>query len=244
MKRTFLVVILTGLCLTSIAQDNTSSTNVNRYTPSPDFPGSVVIDYGFSYFDNNSAIMDVKPGKSPTLNIYYMYPFRLGASRFSFNVGAGIGSEKYSFNAPVTFVDDAGVTLVDSLKNLSFFNNTSGYNKTQVVVNYFDIPLEFRVHLRKNDHKRSWYLAVGGKIGVRLAAKTKVLYKEFDTDKKIKDLYNYNISTFRYGASARVGIGPFSIWGYYGLNPFFIENKTSGIKNPNTFSLGISLSTF
>ena len=245
MRRAFLAFLLVGVSSTVWAQDTKDTTSLAyRYTPSPDFPGAIVIDYGFNYFDKNSAVMDTDPAKSPTLNLYYMYAFRMGASRFSFNTGIGIGSEKYSFNSPITFVDDNGITSVDSLTNIAFFSNLTGYKKTQVVVNYFDIPVEFRVHSRKNDHKRSWFLAVGGKIGFRMAGKTKVVYEEFDSKKKYKNLYHYNVNALRYGASARVGIGPFSIWGYYGFNGFFTDNKTSGLENPNTFSLGISLSTF
>lgn len=247
MKKAFLALTLIGLAISSMAQDNSTESKEStayRYTPSPDFPGSLVIDYGLSYFDKNSGIMDTKAWKSPTFNMYYMYPFRMGASRFSFNIGAGIGSEKYSFQNPISLVDDNGITSVDSLNNIPFFVNLTGYKKTQIVVNYFDIPIEFRVHSRKNDHKRSWFLAVGGKIGFRMAAKTKVIYEEFDSKKKYKSLYNYNINPIRYGALARVGIGPFSFWGYYGFNQFFTDSKTSGIENPNTFSLGISLSTF
>lgn len=245
MKQAFLVLLFVGVVSTTWAQDTKdASSTAYRYTPSPDFPGSITIDYGLSYFDDNSAIMDVKPWKSPTLNIYYMYPFRMGASRFSFNAGAGIGTEKYSFNSGVTFVDIDGITEVDSLTKIPFFENISGLKKTQVVVNYFDIPIEFRVHSRKNDHKRSWFLAVGGKVGFRMGSKTKVVYEEFDSKKKYKNLYDYNISAVRYGASARIGVGPFSFWGYYGFNSFFANDKVSGINNPNTFSFGISLSTF
>ena len=173
-----------------------------------------------------------------------MFPFRMGASRFSFNVGGGIGSDKYTFNSPVTLVDISGITGVDSLINISYFDNISGYKKTQLVSNYFDIPLEFRVHSRKNDHKRSWFLAVGGKVGFRMASKTKVVYQEFGSKKKYKDLYNYNLSPVRFGAIARLGVGPFSFWGYYSFNSFFTNDKITGIDNPTTFTLGMSLSTF
>jgi len=244
MKQAFLVFILTGLSISLMAQEDSISSASYRHTPSPDFAGALVVDYGVSFFDKNSAIMDTELWKSPTINVYYMYPFKIKSSRFSFNVGAGIGTEKYTFSSPVTFVDSLNVTLIDTIAYLPFFENISGVKKSQVVTNYFDIPLEFRIHSRKNDHKRSFVLALGGKVGFRFATKAKVVYSEFEVDKKYKSLYHYNVNAVRYGASARLGIGPFTIWGYYGLNQFFGGDKISGVNNPKTYSFGISLATF
>ncbi len=251
MKHAFFVIVLMSLSGSIVAQDNDTTSNDSkestayRYTPSPDFPGALVIDYGINYFDKNSPIMDTDPWKSPTLNVYYMYAFRIGEeSRLSFNIGAGVGSEKYTFKAPVTFTDSLSITVVDSIVNVPYFNNISSLKKSQMVINYIDIPMEIRIHSRKNDHKRAFYIAIGGKIGFRFAGKTKVVYSEFGSKKKFKDLYNFNVNAVRYGATARIGYGPINFWGYLGLNDFFTGNKTAGIRNPNTFSFGLSLSTF
>ncbi len=252
MKHAFFVIVLMSLGgFSAIAQDTDTATDDSkessayRYTPSPDFPGALVVEYGINYFDNNSAIMDTDPWKSPTLNLYYMYAFRIGKeSRLSFNIGAGVGSEKYTFKAPITFTDSLSITIIDSLSNVPFFKNAGSFKKTQMVINYLDIPMEFRIHSRKKDHKRSFYLALGGKVGFRIAGKTKVVYSEFGTTKKFKDLYHFNVNAIRYGATAKIGYGPINFWGYLGLNDFFTGNKTKGMKNPNTFSFGLSLSTF
>ena len=252
MKHVFFVIVLMGLGGLVIAQDNSGEAKKDskestayRYTPSPDFPGALVIDYGINYFDKNSAIMDTDPWKSPTLNVYYMYAFRMGEeSRLSFNIGAGVGSEKFTFKAPITFTDSLQITVIDSITNVPHFGNISTLKKTQMVINYIDIPMEIRIHSRKKDHKRAFYLALGGKIGFLFAAKTKVVYTEFGNTKKFKDLYNFNVNAVRYGATARIGYGPINFWGYLGLNNFFTGNKTAGIRNPNTFSFGLSLSTF
>lgn len=251
MKHVFFVIVLMGLGSLVLAQDNTEEKTGSkestsyRYTPSPDFPGALVFEYGINYFDNNSAIMDTDPWKSPTLNLYYMYAFRIGEETpFSFNIGAGVGNEKYTFKSPITFSDSLTYTIIDSLSNVPFFNNAGSYKKSQMVINYIDIPMELRIHSRKKDHKRAFYLAIGGKIGFRFAGKTKVVYSEFGTTKKYKNLYHYNVNAIRYGATARIGYGPINFWGYLGLNDFFTGNKTVGMKNPNTFSFGLSLSTF
>ena len=194
MKKIFFIALLWSFVSLVMAQDNTNSDNNSestayRYTPSPDFPGALVFDWGINYFDKNSGIMDTKPWSSPTLNVYYMYDHRIGDSRFSVNFGAGVGNEKYTFNSNVTFVDTLGFTKMDSIANVPFFSTAGGVKKTQMVINYIDIPLEFRVHSRKNDHKRAFYLALGGKIGFRFAGKTKVVYSEFGNTKKTFNLF-------------------------------------------------------
>jgi len=252
MKYTFFVIVLMSLSGSILAQNDDANSNDSkestsyRYTPSPDFPGALVVEYGINYFDNNSAIMDTDPWKSPTLNLYYMYAFRIGEeSRLSFNIGAGVGNEKYTFKAPITFSDSLSITIIQPIDTVPFFDNKIiTTKKSQMVINYLDIPMEFRIHSRKKDHKRSFYLALGGKVGFRIAGKTKIVYSEFGTTKKFKDLYHFNVNAIRYGATAKIGYGPINFWGYLGLNSFFTGNKTEGIRNPNTFSFGLSLSTF
>jgi hypothetical protein len=66
--------------------------------------------------------------------------------------------------------------------------------------------------------------------------------------KKLKDKQDYNLNKFRYGVSAKLGVGNFSLFGYYNLSDLFEKNKgileDSQLKNFNTFTVGISLSSF
>jgi len=127
--------MLMGMGSSVFAQDNaepakdSKESTAYRHTPSPDFPGALVLEYGINYFDKNSPVMDTKPWGSPTLNLYYMYNARLGDSRFSVNIGVGVGSEKYTFNAPITFTDSLQITVIDSIKNIPYFSNISALKK-------------------------------------------------------------------------------------------------------------------
>lgn len=243
MKKILLLLVLVSLFNNVWAQEE-ESPKVKKSTPSPDFPGSLVFEYGLNYLINPTHEMRTNPWRSSTLNVYYMYPIKLGDSRFSFSPGFGIGTEKYGFEDPYSFLDSASRTWLKPIAELPRFENLSGVKRTQYITNYLDFPLEFRVHSIKDDHKRSWYVALGGKIGVNIGAKTKIKYSELGSNKVYKDQYHFNVNTFRYGVIARIGLGPINVWYYYSGSKLFRGNTTPNMNNPNMWSFGLSLSAF
>ncbi len=245
MKNQLLVLMFVLALTPALAQESTSGKN-KPSTPSPNFPGSLVIEYGLNYLINNTYEMRTNPWRSATFNVYYMYPVKLGSSRFSFSPGIGVGSEKFGFAEGISFYEDSLKTFMDRIGNLARFDTTTlgEISKTQIIANYVDIPLEFRVHTRKDDHKRSWFLAVGGKVGVNFDAKTKIKFSENGSQKVYKEKFQYYINSFRYGAVARIGYGPFSVWGYYSGSKLFRGNKAANFENPGMWSFGVSLATF
>jgi len=243
MKKILVLLITMSVLNTGWAQDKETG-KVKTSTPSPDFPGSVVLEYGLNYFYENSYEMRTNPWKSATINAYYTYPVQIKESRFSFNPGVGVGSEKFGFESSVSFIDSANLTVMKPIAELARFDTLMTFSQTQFVANYIDIPMEFRVHTRKNDHKRSWYLAVGGKIGFNFDAKTKIKYQEFGRSKTYKDKYNWNVNSFRYGALARIGLGPINAWFYVSGSKLFRGNRSENMENPAMWSFGLSLATF
>jgi hypothetical protein len=243
MKKILLLLVLVALFNNVWAQED-EKTKVKGSTPSPDFPGALVFEYGLNYLINQEHEMRTNAWKSATFNIYYLYPVNFGKSRFSMNLGFGVGSEKFGFESPVSLQDSLGFTLMRNIEDLPRFADASSVKQTQFVANYLDFPLEFRVHSRKDDHKRSWFLAIGGKIGVNIDAKTKIKYTEFGSNKTYKDKHHFNVNSFRYGLIARVGLGPFSMWYYYSGSELFRGQKTPNMSNPSMWSFGMSLATF
>jgi hypothetical protein len=244
MKKTLLLLLAVSMFTSVLAQVDEKA-QVKPSTPSPDFPGSLQLEYGLNYLYNNTYEMRTNPWRSMTLNVYYTYPIRIGDSRFSFNPGIGVGNEKFGFEDPVSFLDSLGLaTVLKPVVDLPGFENVISVERSQFIANYIDFPMEFRVHTRKSDFKRSWYLAVGGKLGINFSAKTKIKYDEFGSSKKYKGLYGYNVNSFRYGAYARIGLGPFNVWGYYSGSQLFLGNKTFNFENPSMWSFGISLAAF
>ena len=77
---------------------------------------------------------------------------------------------------------------------------------------------------------------------------TKLKYREDGETKKLKDNQNWNLTRLRYGVSARLGIGNFSLFGYYNLTPLFEEGEGPYERNIandfQTVTVGIALSAF
>jgi hypothetical protein len=77
---------------------------------------------------------------------------------------------------------------------------------------------------------------------------TKVKYKEDGEVRKFKDNQNFNLNRFRYGVFAKIGIGNFSLFGYYNISPLFEEGKGIYEGNKandfNTMTIGVSLASF
>jgi hypothetical protein len=243
MKKLLIIILLVPFFSTSWAQDNNSK-KIKGATPSPDFPGSIVFEYGLNYLINPTHEMRTDPWKSATYNVYFTYPVKIGDSRFAVIPGIGIGTEKFGFEDNVTLYDSLGYTLMFDVFDVPQFATASEVKQTQFIANYVDFPLEFRVHTRKDDHKRSFFLSLGGKIGVNIGAKTKIKYTEYGNHKTSKDKYHYNINSFRYGALGRIGYGPFSVWFYYSGTELFRGNKSLNMENPGMWSFGVSLATF
>ena len=243
MKKYLVLLLFVSAVSASWAQDSEEPL-AKRSTPSPDFPGSLVLEYGLNYLTNPTQAMRTNPWKSATLNVYYVYPIKIGESRFSVNPGIGVGSEKFGYEEGVTFYDSLGFTLLANIGDLPRYSNLGEVKKTQFVANYIDFPLEFRVHLFKDDHDRSLFLALGGKIGVNFDAKTKIKYSEFGSNKTEKDKHHFNVNSFRYGLVARFGYGPINLWYYYSGSQLFRGNKTPNMNNPGMWSFGLSISTF
>ena len=155
-----------------------------------------------------------------------------------------IGSEKFGFEDKVSFLDSGNLTVLKPIDELARFDATMNFKQTQLIANYIDIPLEFRINSRKSDPKRSFFIALGGKVGFNFHAKTKIKFQEFGRSKTYKEKYHWNINSFRYGALARIGYGPINAWFYYSGSRLFRGNKAQNMQNPAMWSFGLSLATF
>ena len=103
-----------------------------------------------------------------------------------------------------------------------------------------DIPLEVRFHADKENRRKSFKVAVGGKFGVRYDVHNKIKYEESDITKKVKNHENYNVPNFRYGLYGRLGIAGIHFYYYYSLTEFFDNKKGPDETQANTMMIGLS----
>jgi hypothetical protein len=241
-KLTFVAFVLT-FSLNALAQ-----TEVDK-SKRPDIPGAFVVEVLVNRDLQGPDRFDIGLWGSRTANLYYQYPLRLFKSRFSLVPAIGVSLERFKLRNLGTFGFDAD----DSLRILS--QSEAGYDrvkKSQLITNYVEIPLELRYSSNPEDPNRSFKAAIGGRIGYLYDSFSKVKYREDGETKKLKDKQNFNLNDIRYGVFAKVGVGNFSVVGYYNLTNLFKDGKGPGTTGgPNgivtdfqTFSVGISLSSF
>ena len=209
----------------------------------PDIPGTLLIDFGFNIFQDNLPEMELGNFGSKALNFYYYFDYSIGNSHFSINPGLGFGLDKYSFDDDVTLVNSGSILGIEVAQLVDILPSAD-IKKSFLAANYFDIPLEFRYNSKKNDHRRSFKVAIGGKIGVLMTSHTKIKYKEEGTTIKLKNKQDFNLNKFRYGVHGRVGVGGFNVFFYYGLSELFKNNKGPQGTSVTTMNVGISIAGF
>lgn len=240
--------ILLAIAVSGLAQTETTK----KFSRRPDIPGTFNLELGFNSAMSAPDQFDLGFFGSRTLNLYYQYDIRILNSAFTFVPGIGLGLERFKFSDEHTLAyapnDPSSIVMVNPA-DAGF----PGVKKSQLIMNYVDIPLELRFSTNPDDPARSFKIGIGGRIGYLYDSFGKIKYKEEGEVKKLKNKESYNLNPFRYGVSARIGLGNFSLFGYYNLSPLFEEGKglsdiispQSSVKNDfSTLTIGISLASF
>ncbi len=206
----------------------------------PDIPGTFSVEFGFNQAINKpDTLFETAFFGNRTVNIYYQGDFRIAQTNFSFHPGIGFGMERYKFknNHTLAYADNSDeVEIVPSP-----FANTK---KSMVIMNYLDVPLDFRFTLNPDDPNRSFNVSIGGRFGVLTGSHLKFKYREDGETKKLKDKQNYNLNPIRYGISLKVGVGNFKAFGYYDLSTKFKKDLGPQQTDMTNIVFGISLGAF
>ncbi len=225
------------------AQSQDNERKVRR----PDLPGAFIIEFGFNRAQGSTPTkFEQGLWGSRTLNLYYQYPIRLFKSKFSYNPAFGFSFERYKLTNNYTLArlpDASGSYLLIPASDPTL--NMPNADKSMLIMNYLDfMPAELRFDTKPDDLARSIHIAAGARIGFLFESHTKVNYSEGGEDKTIKDKQNHGLSSFRYGLYSKIGIGSFSLFGYYNITPVWQTNKGPEQTQMNTLTMGISLSGF
>ena len=230
-KITFIVLILFPFTFSAFAQDTNSSAPQETYQPN--LRGSLLVGVGVNILNDEPKQFEIKPFRSKSVQIYYLYEIPLGNSKFSFNPGLGLGLEKYEFsnstilsyrNSVNEFEAEGPILIMDSVSNVYY---PGSFTKNRLAANYVDFPVEFSFATNRENPKSGLLIALGGKIGVLYSAHTKVKYQLNGMDNIIKDKRQWDLNRFRYSAHARIGYGGFNLYFEYQLSDLF-DNKFGG----------------
>ena len=187
----------------------------------------LLIDITHSNWMDTPDGIDVE-GKSRGFNFYFMNEYGLGSSNVSVALGLGLGTDNVFHDGQ--FIETNDSTFLTTL------GNEIDYKKNKLATTFLDVPLELRVKTNPGNNGKSFKIAAGFKAGVLINNHTKLKTK----DDKIKIHKIDNIESLRYGPTARIGYGDFSLNGFMQLNELFKEEGPQ----MKPWSVGITFNGF
>ena len=195
---------------------------VNNWAGTPDSISSRI--KGFSR-GVNVAVMMNKPFKTDP--------------RWSVALGLGISNSS-------VFFENTSIDLKSSSTLLPFRNLDSSdrFKKYKLATTFAEVPIELRYTFDPVNQKKSWKIAVGVKVGTMINAHTKGKTLQNKNNSTI-NAYTEKITkrTFfngtRLAATARVGIGNFSLFGSYAITALIKDVAGAAIR---PYQIGLCVS--
>ncbi len=216
-----------------------------KKTKRPEIPGSIIVELGVN-LKNGVVPPDFQKGLwgSRTFNVYYQYQIQIARSRISLVPGIGLSLERWKFTNNYTLSPEPLLDGSHPLLPAKDILPGATINRSQLVNNYVEIPLEIRYDSSPEDISRSFNVAFGGRVGILYDSFTKIDYNENSENKSLKDKQLHGMNQFRYGVYGRVGLGGFSLFTYYNLSPMFATGEGPIQTKMNSVTIGIAISGF
>lgn len=241
--RCFSVFITALMCLMLFFQDiyawpasplRANADNDTTFNDDSPIKGRLYIDYGVNFYTDHPDKLEPKYFPPKGVNLGYQYNIQLGR-HFSINPGFGLGLENYMFRKNAVLAPD------DDTLNVAIDDSSGNYKKSKLSLNYFDIPLE--ITFRSSNGDKAFKCAVGAKFGILFSSHSKRKYERSSDGATVKVQHNdnFHVKQFRYGVSGRIGYANFILFGYYGLNGIFQDDKGPDM---NPITIGISVIPF
>jgi hypothetical protein len=194
------------------------------------------IEFGFNGFDKadysmyspaDKDFMSLNQGKSMEFDVnFYELNIGLAKSYVGLVSGMGLSFNSYRFDNPFTI--EKGLTRTEPVAL-----NPENLAKTKLAVSYLNVPLLLEFQIPVNQNEGRLFVNAGLIGGVKIGSHTKVKYG----DNKEKDRSGFNMNSFKYAATARVGYKDISLFATYSLTPLFQSGKGPEL---TPFTIGIS----
>jgi hypothetical protein len=201
--------------------------------------GSLVIDSGLNFLIDCPAEINSKDWRARFSNISLYYNIHLGHSHFTISPGIGLSFEGYRLQKD---------HMLERNSTGTAFKKDSGSSDnvlSALDVRYLDVCLlEMRFNANNKWPKESFFVAVGGKLGMLLKACTTVRYRQHEEIKERNNWETFNLSKVRYGLRARAGWGRFGLCYTCMLSSLFEEGKGPEKTTTKPWSLGVSIDLF
>ena len=182
------------------------------------------------------------------VGIHFFYDIPLDAAK-QFSFAAGVGWNNSNYYTKALFVNDTlGNTQVVP------FNESQTVTRSKIVLNYVEVPVEFRFRTKPNTKGNSFKVAVGFKGGYQFANHTKyvgddyilnennqIIFVDGESEIKFKRYRFDNLSALQYGPTFRIGYGNVNLEAYYGLGNIFQDGQGP---TGNPLQIGVSFNPF
>ncbi len=170
------------------------------------------------------------------INVMWDIPFSK-KSRFGVAVGAGYAHfsirHKGMFNFYSNPLPNQGPYTVLQP------DTTVGRWVNRTVINFLEVPFEFRIRSRKERPKFKFY--PGFKAGYMVGIYHKWRVGNIFKDLKYKEFNFPDLQKIHYGPTLRVGINNIMLFGYYDMTYLFTSPNSSKLQ---LFSVGVSIGWF
>ncbi len=168
------------------------------------------------------AWLDLKQERSWNTNINFtQYSIGFGTNKAGLVTGLGLEFNDYHFSNPISLKVGNGVTVVDS----SYIDAGYRVDKAKLTMLHLMLPLLLEFQLPMGEKRKDrLYISAGIIGGVRLGSHTKVVYDD-GTRRKDKNRSDFNISTLRYGLTARMGYKGIRLFANYYPVQLFEKGK-------------------
>ena len=191
-------------------------------------------ELGFNAFDKADyslyegiEFMSLNQGKSMELDFnFYEINIGLAKSYVGLVSGMGLSFNNYRFENPYTL---ARGPLMTGAVRLDY----DDLSKTKLAVSYLKVPVLLEVQIPVNQNEGRLFINGGIIGGVKIGSHTKVKHGNV----KDKDRSGFNMNSFKYEATARIGYKGVALFANYSLNPLFQSGKGPDL---TPFTVGIS----
>lgn len=163
-------------------------------------------------------------------NAYLCYDFPIKSSHFSFATGVGVGISNIYFKDQQLVLTDSGQTTA------MFVPEREDYSRFKLVTTFLEAPFELRYFSNKDNRNRGFKAAIGMRAGTLVGAHTKGNRTENGSKLTEKVSSRDFLERWRFGATARVGYGNFTLFGAYSFSNVFRDGLGPQI---TPYSIGI-----
>jgi len=183
-----------------------------------------------------ASFMDLNPTHSWAFALNFLeYNIPLIKKYVGLTTGMGLEWNGYYFKNNVKLTERN-----DSIVGIDPGNGIS-YAKNKLRTTYLNIPLIFEIQIPTGENHRMFYIAAGVVGGVRLWSSMRYLYsKDGYSYDEVAD-GDYQLNTFRYGFTARIGYGALKLFANYEVTPLF---KTGNGPELHPVTIGLTLLSF